>query len=266
MRARGWQERYVARFYDPSRGWIDGTSQFHELCRSVVPRAARILELGAGADNPTSRFLGTLGELHGIDPDPVVRHNASLASATVLASPRYPYADGCFDACVSDYVLEHVEDPAVHFAEVARVLAPGGVYCFRTPNRYHYVTAVARWTPHWFHVLVANRLRNLPAGQADPYPTFYAANTRRRLRRLAAAAGLEAEQLIAIEKEPSYGMSSRTLFLAFMAYERLVNASELAAGLRVNILGVLRKPATAGARADDGLIMCPCPSDATAVG
>jgi SAM-dependent methyltransferase len=264
MRHRSWQERYVARFYDRSAGWIDGTSQFHELCRCVMPRAARILEVGAGASNPSSQFLATLGELHGIDPDPVVRHNMALVSATVLGSPRYPYADGCFDACVSDYVLEHVEDPAAHFAEVARVLVPGGVYCFRTPNRYHYVTAVARWTPHWFHVLVANRLRNLPPEQAEPYPTFYAANSRRRLRRLALAAGLEAERLITIEKEPSYGMSSRALFLAFMAYERLVNATELAADLRVNILGVLRKPAAD--RAGHDPVTRPCPSDAEAVG
>jgi SAM-dependent methyltransferase len=243
MTTAGWQERYLARYYDPSKGWIDGTTEFHELCRSVVPARARILEVGAGPSNPTSSFLATLGELHGLDPDAAVRHNGALVSATVLASPRYPYPDGSFDACASDYVLEHLSDPAAHFAEVARVLRPGGVYVFRTPNRYHYVTAVARVTPHWFHELVARRLRNVPREQAPLHPTFYAANSAGRLRRLTAAAGLEMVRLVAIEKEPSYGMSSRALFLAFMVYERAVNATELASGLRVNILGVLRKPA-----------------------
>jgi SAM-dependent methyltransferase len=223
-----WQERYLARYYDRSAGWLDGTEQFHELCRSVLPSRARILEVGAGPSNPTSTHLATLGELHGIDPDETVRHNAALISATVLASPRYPYPDGSFDACVSDYVLEHLPDPAAHFTEVARVLRPGGAYCFRTPNRYHYVTAIANWTPHWFHELVAHRLRNVPRERAPVHPTFYAANSARRLRRLAANAGLEVERLVAIEKEPSYGMSSRALFLAFMAYERAVNATELA--------------------------------------
>jgi SAM-dependent methyltransferase len=243
MLARTWQERYVARFYDRSAGWVDGTSEFHELCHSVVPAGARILEVGAGADNPTSRFLATLGDLHGIDPDPAVRNNPALSSATALESARYPYADAAFDVCVSNYVLEHVAEPALHFSEVARVLKPRGVYCFRTPNRYHYVTAVARLTPHWFHVLAANRLRNLPAEQAAPHPTFYAANSRKHLRERAAAAGLAVERLRLIEKEPSYGMSSRVLFFAFMAYERLVNATELTANLRANILGVLRRPA-----------------------
>jgi SAM-dependent methyltransferase len=247
MTRESWQERYVSKFYDRASGWVDGTTAFHELCQSVVPAGARILEVGAGPSNPTSRFLARLGSLHGLDPDPAVRGNTALASASVLSAPRYPFADGSFDACVSNYVLEHVADPAAHFAEVSRVLAPGGVYCFRTPNRYHYVTAVARFTPHWFHVLVANRLRNLPEQQADPHPTYYRANSQKHVRQLAAAAGLRVETLSLIEKEPSYGMSSRLLFLAFMAYERLVNATDLAADLRVNILCVLRKPARAAA-------------------
>jgi SAM-dependent methyltransferase len=243
MTPRSWQEQYVSKFYDRSRGWVDGTTEFHDLCRAVLPPGTRILEVGAGPSNPTSCFLAALGSLHGIDPDPAVRDNTALTSATVLGSRSFPFADGSFDACVSNYVLEHVEDPVAHFAEVSRVLAPGGVYCFRTPNRYHYVTAVAQLTPHWFHVLVANRLRNSPAELADPHPTHYRANSQKDLRRLAAAAGLSVEKLSLIEKEPSYGMSSRLLFLAFMAYERLVNTTDLAANLRVNILGVLRKPA-----------------------
>ncbi len=43
------------------------------------------------------------------------------------------------------------------------------------------------------------------------------------------------------EKEPTYGMYARPLFLAFMAYERLVNASERFGGLRANMFVVLRK-------------------------
>ena len=247
-----WQEKYVSRVYDRAAGWRDGTSEFHELCQRAVPARSMILELGAGRSNATSRFLAGLGQLHGVDPSAAVLENDALASAAVMSAASYPFADASFDACVSNYVLEHIADPARHFSEVARVLKPGGVYCFRTPNRYHYVTAVAQLTPHWFHVLVANRLRNLSAEADEPCPTHYEANTQRDIRHFAARAGLEVERLVLIEKEPSYGMSSRLLFLTFMAYERLVNASELCANLRVNILGVLRKPAVAARGAGQG--------------
>jgi SAM-dependent methyltransferase len=242
---RAWQERYLERFYDRSAGWVDGTTRFHRLCAAVVPPGGRILELGPGRSNRTSRFLATLGEVHGVDPDPAARANESLRSVAVPEGDVLPWGAETFDACVSNYVIEHVPDPAAHLREVRRVLRPGGAYVFRTPNRFHYVAVAAAVAPHWVHLRLANRLRNLPPDAGDPHPTLYRMNSRRAVRRLAAEAGLVVEQMRLLENEPSYGLSSRILFLVFTAYERAVNATEAAAGLRSNIHGVLRKPGRA---------------------
>jgi SAM-dependent methyltransferase len=203
---------------------------------------AEILEVGAGASNPTSRYLSSLGRLSGLDVAPAVRSNEYLAVARVLTTNAYPFTDSCFDACVSNYVLEHIADPRSHLEEIARILRPGGVYLFRTPNRYHYVSLTSRLTPHWFHKAVANRLRHLSEAAPDPYPTHYRLNSRRAIHRAAAQAGLNVRELRMVEKEPSYGMSSRLLFLTFALYERVVNSSPLFADLRVNIFGVLARP------------------------
>lgn len=232
----------MERYYGRSRGFVDGDREFHGLVVAALGGGSRILEIGAGPSNPSSEFFASLGELTGLDLDPEVRSNRSLAHAEVFDGTRFPFADETFDLCASNYVLEHVPDPATHFAEVRRVLKPGGAYVFRTPNRFHYVTAVAAMTPHWFHELVANRLRNLPADAHDPYPTVYAANSSGAIARLAARAGLIIEGLHHVEKEPSYGMASPLLFYPFMAYERLVNSSEAWRFLRANIFGVLRRP------------------------
>jgi hypothetical protein len=98
-------------------------------------------------------------------------------------------------------------------------------------------------TPHCFHRLMANRLRNIGPDAHAPYPTFYRMNCRRTIRSILGGAGFSELELILIEKEPSYGMSCRLLFLSFMAYERLVNSSELLAMFRANLLGAFRKPA-----------------------
>jgi len=241
--AVSWQQRYLARFYDPGRGWVDGTTEFHRLCAAHITAGSRVLELGAGRSNPTSRFLATRGALHGLDPDAAVLGNDALQGAQVLEGPRFPLPDASFDACASNFVLEHVRDPRAHFDEVRRVLRPGGCYVLRTANRYHYVTVVSRFTPHSFHRLVVKRLTGAAADAPEPFPTAYAANSPGRLRALAAACGLEVESLHLVEKEPSYGMASRLMFLAFTAYERAVNASGRLAILRSNIFGVLRRPA-----------------------
>ncbi len=236
-----WQEAYLAKFYPESSGWIDGETEFHRLCASAIKSGSEILEIGSGPANPTSRFLSSLGRVTGVDVDPEIHANDALAAAHVLTDETYPLGDNVFDACVSDYVIEHIADPASHLKEVRRVLKPGGVYVFRTPNRFHYVTLAAQLTPHWFHVLVANRLRNLPPESHHPYPTSYRMNSRSSIRRAAAAAGLDVQWLRLLEKDPWYGRASRILFLSFMLYERVVNSHELFAGLRANFLAILQK-------------------------
>jgi SAM-dependent methyltransferase len=239
-----WQQRYLQRYYNRATGWVDGTTQFHSLCQATIPAGSDILEIGAGGTNVTSQFLSKLGHVHGIDIDPDVRENTALTRATVLDGPVFPFSDASFDACVSNFVLEHVADPVTHFAEVARVLRPGGAYVLRTPNRFHYVALASALLPHRAHELVANRLRRLPAHAHGPHRTYYAANSRGALQRLAARAGLRVTSLEMVEKEPSYGMISPLLFIAFMAYERVVNSSDALASLRSNIFAVVTLPST----------------------
>jgi SAM-dependent methyltransferase len=237
-----WQQRAMNRFYSRDRGFVDGTTEFHRMCEAAISRGARILEIGAGPTNPSSDYFATLGVLTGLDVDRDVAGNRALVRSEVFDGSRFPFEDGSFDACVSNFVVEHVPDPALHLAEVRRVLRPGGIYAIRTPNRFHYVAMVSSVTPHWFHELVANRLRNLPKGAHDPYPTVYAMNSRGSLLRLTRAGALDVEVLRMVEKEPSYGFASRWLFYPCLAYERLVNSTAGLAGLRANIFAVLRKP------------------------
>lgn len=187
----------------------------------------KILEVGSGPSNPTSDYLSTLGELHGVDIDPALLTNSALKAAHVI-SKRFPFPDSTFDACASDYTGEHLVDPRLHLTEIRRILKPGGHYVFRTPNRFHYTAVVSRLTPHWVHVKLANRLRGITGH--DPYPTYYRLNSRRQVMKLATQTGFKVEYFRAVEREPSYGMSSRILFLTFTAYERLVNCSDFVSG------------------------------------
>ena len=237
-----WQEAYLSRYYNPRSGFIDGTSQFHSLCEKHIPPRSKILEIGAGPTNQTSKFLSQIGELHGVDIDPDVSANSALRTTNRIENDHYPFLDHSFDACVSNYVLEHVEYPDAHLAEVKRVLKPGGTYVFRTPNRYHYVAIISSHTPLWFHRLIANRLRNLPRDAHDPYPTFYRFNDERKMTAAAKQIGMEIVEFHLVEKEPSYGMSSRLMFLLLMGYERTVNFSEKLRSFRSNILAVFKTP------------------------
>src|SRR5260370_36310112 len=56
-----------------------------------------------------------------------------------------PFADSSFSAIVCLDVLEHVNNLQATIAEIARVLAPGGVFVFDTINRTFLARAVLIW-------------------------------------------------------------------------------------------------------------------------
>jgi len=156
------------KYYFSRPGNEGGTRPFFRMFREQIPAGAKILEVGSGPSNVCSEELGKVGSVTGIDVDDDVRNNSFLQEAHVYDGVKMPFADESFDACVSNFVLEHVEHPVEHFREVARVLRPGGVYCFRTPNLFHYVSFGAWILPHWAHLLLANRLRSLQEDAHDP--------------------------------------------------------------------------------------------------
>lgn len=95
----------------------------------------RILDAACG-DGRYSKFL-----LRQADPDAMLtsfdlstvmlrrarrRLDSDRVSHAVADLSRLPYADGCFDAIVCGWVLEHLPDPRMGLRELARVLAPGG--------------------------------------------------------------------------------------------------------------------------------------------
>jgi SAM-dependent methyltransferase len=229
------------RYYGDRLDLANGTARFHALCLRFLNPSSRVLEIGAGPSNETSRFLSGNCELEGVDVSMEVLQNDALRRANVYDGGDLPFADGVFDVCVSNYVLEHVSNPARHFHEVRRVLKPGGKYIFRTPNLYHYVALVSRVLPHSLHKAIANRVRSLSADAHEPWPTVYRANSKSALERLAATSVLEVECIDLIEPDPSYGRASALLFYPMLGYERLVNSTELLSGFRANILGVLAK-------------------------
>lgn len=233
-----WQNDFLRRYYTARAGWRDGTAEFYALCRRYVPAGAEVLELGCGPSNEVTDFLAhRAGALDGLDVDPDAQTNPACRTVHVYDGGDWPLPEASYDAVVCNYVLEHVAEPDRLAAELRRVLRPGGAFVFRTPGGGHYVSLVARWSPHWVHERLANRLRALDDDAHEPYPTFYRMNSRHALKRVLERAGLGCRELRSIEKEPVYGLAHPLLFLGFMLYERLVNSSELFAGLRANLLG-----------------------------
>jgi SAM-dependent methyltransferase len=220
------------------RNWDD--QLFRERILAHMRPASAVLDLGAGAGIVDQmNFRGCAASICGVDLDPRVVNNPMLDEGRIANADGIPYESNRFDVVFSDNVLEHLEEPLSVFREVARVLKPGGVFLFKTPNKWHYMPTIARLTPHGFHQYV-NRLRG--RAEADTFPTRYRANCVGDITRLAVAAGLMVDRIDRVEGRPEYLRMAWPTYVVGLAYERLVNSSELFAPLRILLVGSLRKP------------------------
>lgn len=222
-----------------ARNWDD--LLFREKIHEALMPDFSVLDLGAGAGIVEAmNFKGKAKRVCGVDLDPRVVDNPFLDEGRVADAGLIPYPDESFDLVFSDNVLEHLDQPQQVFAEVARVLKPGGCFLFKTPNKSHYMPLIARLTPHKFHQYV-NRLRG--RNEVDTFPTLYKANSIKDITRISAQTGMAVAEIKRIEGRPEYLRISWPTDLIGAAYERLVNQFDFLAAFRVLLIGKLEKTA-----------------------
>jgi SAM-dependent methyltransferase len=153
--------------------------------------------LAQGLERWEDLAVARAGFTVGMDPDAngVLAHrNIEKRVCSFLDS--LPFRDQSFDVVTCNMVVEHLGDPLKCFAEIKRVLAPGGIVIFHTPNLRNYLVflnhTVGRVLPRG---LV---LRMIRAGEGrtaeEVFPTFYRMNSSGRVRDLAGKLGLVVEK------------------------------------------------------------------------
>lgn len=175
----------------------DGFIEFYTRVNALLEESSEVLDFGAGrglwATEPLPAlhkrlraFHERVAAVHGVDVDPVVLDNPTLASAQVITpGEALSFPDATFDLVLADHVLEHVaaQDAEGVAAELLRVLKPGGWLAARTPNKWGVIGLGARAVPNELHTRVLRRLQ--PSRKAeDVFPVRYSMNTRRQLARL----------------------------------------------------------------------------------
>jgi|SRR5215471_3326607 len=123
------------------------------------------------------KSLTNTANVHGLDPDwqAIVRHR-SIHRRVVGIIEALPYAAQSFDVVSANVVVEHLKYPGIAFAEVFRVLRPGGVFVFRTPSARSYFVRVARRLPQELKLWLASRVIERRKVE-DIYPAHYRVNT-----------------------------------------------------------------------------------------
>lgn len=219
------QDRY-RELYRKLKPTYRTSGQIYEgLVAKRITAETKVLDAGCGRAGVIGLFKDKARLTVGLDVDLASLHdNVGLHQAVLGRLTELPFAAGSFDLVISSWVIEHLREPEVAFAEIARVLRRGGRFIFLTPNAWNYVVLANRLIPAWLQRRLVPRVYGRQ--EKDAFPVVYRANTRHKLDTLLGRAGLKCEEFHYVG-DPSYIAANDLLFKVGTFWERLTDISAL---------------------------------------
>jgi len=209
---------------------IDGTITFYNRVNTLVQSDSVILDIGCGrgqyAEDEISwrRHLrimkGKCQKVIGIDVNPAAQNNPFLDEFWLIpADYHFPVPNESIDLALADWVLEHVQDPALFFAECRRAIKPDGFLCIRTINVWGYAGLLARLIPNRFHARILGKAQRNKK-EEDTFPTVYRCNTIGKIKEMMENYGLDS-CVYGYESEPQYCAFSKVLYRLAVWHQKL---------------------------------------------
>ena len=183
----------LERVVTPQTRWLDGGCGHQVLEVRLEERERRVV----------NRALLVVG----CDPFALsLKKHRTIRNRVMCPLDDLPFLSGSFNLVTMNMVVEHLADPVKVFLEIARVLRPGGILVFVTPNRASYfvrLAAVARAIiPKGIAVKLIRYLESREP--EDVFPTHYRANTRKDVERIMREVGMERVQLTLMRGRPFF--------------------------------------------------------------
>ena len=220
---------------------------YRETLASAVGPDTSWLDLGCGHQffpewMPDSlavqqKLVATSRRVIGVDAVDLRPHSCGITKVAADIE-QLPFADASFSLVTANMVVEHVENPERLLREVFRVLKPGGMFLFHTPNARYFEVAIARRLPAGVMKLVAGLLDGR-AGE-DVFQTHYRLNTAGKIRELAGQSGMAPQSIRHVECTAQGIMLGPLVIFELMVIRLLRRAAF--ESYRSDLIAVLQKP------------------------
>ena len=167
-----------------------------------------------------------------------LKRNGSLNALVRGDISHLPFADESFKVVTANMVFEHLQEPEPQLAEIWRILKPGGLLIFATPNAHGYTTATGRYLPDTIKKALIKALEG--RNEEDVFPAYYRLNTEGDIRRAAYSSGYEVESLRLLATVAKFIMVPPIAVIELLFIKLLM--LKIFRVLRPYITAVLRKP------------------------
>jgi SAM-dependent methyltransferase len=223
---------------------IDGTIIFYCRVNALIKPLSVVLDIGCGRrslEDPIifrrelSKFRGKCEKVIGIDVDEGAKINPFIDEFRLIKNNCWPIGDESIDVAVTDWVIEHVEDPSFFFSECHRTIKPGGYLCIRTMNLLSYVGIGSKLIPNKYHYVLKETMQSRVLENEGIFPVYYKCNTIRKMRRFFDEYGFD-NYVYGFEAEPSYMSFSKFFYWLGVLHQKFAPRI-----FKITILGFGRK-------------------------
>lgn len=208
--------------------------KYEQLIAGCIDGCSVVLDAGCGRTAPVLRKFQAAGRrLIGVDlVDP--RDVSSDIEYHCCDLKAVPVESGSVDLVISRSVFEHLTEPEKVYAEMSRILKPGGHLIFLTANLYDYGTIIARLVPNKLHGKIVKWVEG--RSEEDTFPVAYKTNSEPAVNRLSLNSGFSVNNFIYLNQYPNYFLFNGVLFYIGYLYERLTTKYHFLRKLRGWIL------------------------------
>jgi ubiquinone/menaquinone biosynthesis C-methylase UbiE len=224
---------------------------YEDSLKSHVSQGTKWLDLGCGhqvlpfwREEEERNLVAKCGMIVGMDYDlPSLQKHRSVSLRVRGHINTLPFKDGHFDLVTANMVVEHLAEPAIQFREINRVLKPGGIFLFHTPNAAGYPTLMTKLVPeklkHSLIYVLDGRKED------DVFETHYCANTQRQIVGLAQSTGFAVAKIQMTVSDAVFALVP-PIAIPELMYLRLLMTNRFK-NWRTNIITVLKKEQPNGA-------------------
>jgi SAM-dependent methyltransferase len=217
-------EDILRRYVNPTIDWIE-----MGCGHSILPAWRAIQE---------QQLVNNCRAVFGMDYDWLsLKAHATISKKLRGDITKLPFREEAFDLVTANMVVEHLDNPALQFREIHRILRPKGIFLFHTPNALGYGVLLSRLVPE----SLKSKLIQLVEGREehDIFKTHYAANSEKCIRILAREAGFEIVEIHLLVTDAIFAMVP-PLALFELLWIRLLMSRRFRS-LRTNIIVALKK-------------------------
>jgi ubiquinone/menaquinone biosynthesis C-methylase UbiE len=241
------------KFYEVMRdiivpGLINSQFAYKEMLKTYINNDTRWLDLGCGqeilpgwmkAEEEVATLVLKSKLLVGIDYKlSSLQKHKTLKYKIRGDIIKLPCKNNLFNLVTANMVVEHLENPTEALSEIYRVLEPGGLFIFHTPNFLNYQILIASITPQWLKNKLIMFFENRK--EDDIFPTYYRLNTYKTIRTLSNANGFNLLEIKILNSSQPSTIMLGPVVIGELLVIRLLKMKWFA-NLRTVIIAVLQK-------------------------